>query len=41
MAGRVEADRAVGTVSGSVRIVRPNRPVARCTFGPQRWTLFN
>ena len=41
VAGRIADDRAVGTVSGSVRIARPNRPVARCTFGPQRWTLFN
>jgi hypothetical protein len=35
IAGRV----ATGSISGRVRIVRPNGQVVRCNFGPQRWRL--
>jgi hypothetical protein len=39
--GTITPARATGTVQGTVRIVRPTGLVVRCTFGPQRWTLFN
>jgi hypothetical protein len=39
--GTITDERASGTVQGTVRIVRANGLVVRCTFGPQRWTLFN
>jgi hypothetical protein len=37
--GTITGDVATGSISGRVRIVRPNGQVVRCNFGPQRWRL--
>jgi hypothetical protein len=37
--GTITGDAATGSISGRVRIVRPNGRVVRCNFGPQRWRL--
>jgi hypothetical protein len=37
--GTIKNDVATGSISGRVRIVKPNGKVVRCNFGPQRWTL--
>jgi hypothetical protein len=37
--GTIGGDVATGSISGRVRIVKPNGRVVRCDFGPQRWRL--
>jgi hypothetical protein len=37
--GSIAGDVATGSISGRVRIVRPNGQVVRCNFGPQRWRM--
>jgi hypothetical protein len=37
--GTISGDVATGSISGRVRIVRPNGQVVRCNFGPQGWRL--
>jgi hypothetical protein len=41
LSGRVTDDRVSATISGTVRVVKPNGAVVRCTYGPQPWTAFN
>jgi hypothetical protein len=37
--GTITGPVATGSISGRVKIVRPNGQVVRCNFGPQRWRL--
>jgi hypothetical protein len=37
--GSITGDVATGSISGRVRIVKPNGQVVRCNFGPQRWRM--
>jgi hypothetical protein len=37
--GTISGRGATGSISGRVRIVRPDGRVVRCNFGPQRWRL--
>jgi hypothetical protein len=37
--GTIEGGVATGSLSGRVKIVRPNGQVVRCNFGPQGWRL--
>jgi hypothetical protein len=41
LTGKVDDERVSLTIRGTIRVVRPNGLVVRCTFGPQRWTAFN
>jgi hypothetical protein len=37
--GTITGGVATGSLSGRVKIVKPNGKVVRCNFGPQRWRL--
>ena len=37
--GTITGGVATGSISGRVRIEKPNGKVVRCNFGPQRWRL--
>jgi hypothetical protein len=39
--GKVTDEKVSGTIEGRVRMIRPNGSVVRCTFGPQRWVVFD
>ncbi len=37
--GTITGDVATGSISGRVKVVKPNGQVVRCDFGPQRWRM--
>jgi hypothetical protein len=39
VSGTIDGPVARGSISGRVRVVKPNGQVVRCNFGPQRWRL--